>query len=87
MEQLDLFGAAPAPVWRPDPEKVRNRLRDIVGQARAADSLPWSSTQLDLYRTIVPDMTRWLPAEEAAEWRDAFQAELARLGADEPAES
>lgn len=80
MDQPDLFGAdPPAPAWRPDPVKVRARLERILGQARAADALPWESSQVSLYKTIVPDMTRWLPDDEAAAWRAEFEAQMARL--------
>ena len=81
MDQPDLFAAAlPAqPSYRPDPAKVRARLERIVAEARAADVLPWEATRVSLYRTIVPDMTRWLPDDEAAIWREAFEAEMARL--------
>jgi hypothetical protein len=34
-----------------------------------------------LYRTIFPQMTNWLPAEEGAQLRFAFETELARLEA------
>ncbi len=30
---------------------------------------------------LVPDMTRWLPEDEAAAWRARFAKELDRLGA------
>ena len=81
MNQPDLFGAeSPAPAaWRPDPDKVRARLERILGQARAADALPWERSQASLYRTIVPDMTRWLPDDEAAAWRAEFETQMARL--------
>jgi hypothetical protein len=84
MEQTDLFAAepaAPAYAYRPDPEKVRARLERILGQARAADVLPWDRSRLGLYRVIVPDMTRWLPEEEGAAWRAEFDAHLSRLDA------
>ncbi|HEY5107922.1 MAG TPA: hypothetical protein VII73_14325 [Caulobacteraceae bacterium] len=84
MSQPDLFAgmaeAAP-PAYRPDPDKVRARLERIVGQARAATTLPWEPTRVSLYRTIVPDMARWLPSDEAAGWCEAFDAEMARLEA------
>ena len=83
MDQPDLFGLeAPAPAaWRPDPDKVRARLERILGQARAANTLPWEASQVSLYRIIVPDMTRWLPDDEAAAWRAEFEAQMARLEA------
>ncbi len=79
--QPDLFGAEPPPpaVFRGDPDRVRGRLEAIVAEARAADVLPWDRNELRLYRTIVPQMVRWLPDDEAAQWRFAFEAELKRL--------
>ena len=32
-----------------------------------------------LYRTIIPQMTNWLPEEEGAQLRFEFETELARL--------
>lgn len=80
--QPDLFGAEPPPVvFRGDPDRVRARLEAIVAEARAADVLPWDRNELRLYCTIVPQMVLWLPDEEAAQWRFAFEAELERLAA------
>jgi hypothetical protein len=36
--------------------------------------------EIRLYRTIFPQMTNWLPDEEAAQLRFEFETELARLG-------
>jgi len=79
--QTDLFGADPVPAYRPDPEKVRSRLHKILAEARAARKLPWEPTTVSLYRTIFPQMTNWLPDEEAAQLRFEFDTELARLEA------
>ncbi len=79
--QPDLFGAEPAPAYRPDPDKVRARLHKSLAEARAAQMLPWEPTRVSLYRTIVPQMTLWLPEEEAAQLRFEFETELARLEA------
>jgi hypothetical protein len=49
--QADLFGAAPVPAYRPDPEKVRARLHKILAEARAAQQFPWDPTRVSLYRT------------------------------------
>ncbi len=43
--------------------------------------MPWDLTRANLYRKIVPDMTQWLPEEECAVWRTAFEAEMVRLDA------
>jgi hypothetical protein len=79
--QDGLFGAAPAPAYRPDPDKVRRRLERILAEARAAQKLPWEPTTVSLYRTIFPQMTNWLPEEEGAQLRFEFETELARLEA------
>jgi hypothetical protein len=79
--QPDLFGAEPAPAYRPDPDKVRRRLEKILAEARAAQKLPWEPTTVSLYRTIFPQMTNWLPEEEGAQLRFEFETELARLEA------
>ncbi len=77
--QADLFGPTPTPVYRPDLAKVRARLHKILGEARAAETLPWEPARLSLYRTIFPDMCRYLPEEEGDALRRAFEAELERL--------
>jgi len=79
--QPDLFGAEPAPAYRPDPDKVRARLHRILGEAKAAETLPWEPARLSLYRTIFPQMTLFLPEEEGAQLRFEFDSELTRLQA------
>lgn len=80
--QPDLFGAEAAPpAYRPDPDKVRSRLYKILAEARAAKTLPWEPTTVSLYRTIFPQMTNWLPDEEAKQLRFEFETEIARLEA------
>lgn len=79
--QGDLFGAESPPAYRPDPDKVRARLHKILAEARAADEAPWGPARLSLYRTIVPQMTGFLPDEEGAQLRFEFEQELARLEA------
>jgi len=79
--QPDLFGAEAAPTYRPDPDKVRARLHRILAEARAAETLPWEPARLSLYRTIFPQMTLWLPEDEATQLCFAFDAEMERLKA------
>ena len=78
-EQGELFNASAAPVYRPNLDKVRARLEKLLAEARAAETMPWESSQLSLYRLIYPQMTLWLPEEEAAQYRKAFDAEMGRL--------
>jgi len=89
-KQLDLFpDETPEPfdpeqapiAYSPDPDHVRQRLHRILAEAQAASEVPWDATRLRLYRTIFPQMTRWLPDEEAEQLRFAVDEEMARLKA------
>jgi hypothetical protein len=71
----------PTPVYRADPDKVREDLYKIFAEARAAQKMPWEPTRVSVYRTIFPQMTNWLPEEEGAQLRFEFETELARLEA------
>jgi len=79
--QLELFGAEPAPSYQPDSDKVRARLHKILAEARSAEIIPWEASRASLYRTIFPQMTQWLPEDEGARLRFEFETELARLEA------
>jgi hypothetical protein len=88
--QGDLFGndgpASPdedfeTPVYYPDKDKVRAKLHQILGEARAAERMPWDADKFLVYRTIFPHMAGWLPKEEGAQLRFDFETELARLKA------
>lgn len=80
--QVELFDADAAPLaYRPNPDEVRARLHKILAEARAAEKLPWDRDKLLVYRTIFPQMTGWLPEEEAAQLRFEFDTEMARLKA------
>jgi hypothetical protein len=43
--------------------------------------MPWPPINARLYRTLFPQMTFWLPEDEARQLRFEFEAELARLEA------
>ena len=43
--------------------------------------MPWDAKRVVLYRTIFPQMTNWLPKEEAVQLCFEFETELARLEA------
>lgn len=67
------------PEYHADPEEVREELNGILAEMRAAEAMPWDEKRVALYRTVFPQMTNWLPAEEGAQLRFAFEAELERL--------
>ena len=79
--QGDLFGAAEAVDYLPKPDEVRARLHAMLAEMRAADSLPWDRKRALLNAKIFPQMTNWLPEDEAAQLRFEFETELARLEA------
>jgi hypothetical protein len=79
--QPGLLENQPAQAYRPDPETVRRCLYTILAEARAAQTLPWEQTKVSLYRTIFPQMSLWLPEDEAAQLRLQFETELERLQA------
>ena len=84
--QPDLFADVPEPErkvrsFAPDPADVRAHLHHILAQARQANAMPSDARKAGFYRTVVPQMTLWLPDEEAAQLRLAFETEMARLEA------
>ena len=89
--QPDLFGNSPQralfddsaarPPYRPPLDDVRARLNRILAEARAADKLAWDADKVLVYQTIFPHMAGWLPEEEGAQLRFAFDAEMSRLRA------
>jgi hypothetical protein len=82
-EHSDLFDEdTPTPEYRADPVSVRGELHKILAEARAAQKLPWEPKTVLLYRTIFPQMTNWLPDDEAAILRFEFDTEIKRLEAD-----
>jgi hypothetical protein len=51
------------------------------GRGAGGEELPWEPRQVSLYKTIFPQMTNWLPEDEAAQLRFDFESELVRLNA------
>jgi hypothetical protein len=88
--QLDLFGESQpelpgfeqtVTVYRVDPDEVRAELLSVLARVRAAQSFPWDARRTLYWRTVFPQMTNWLPDEEAAQLRLAFETEIRRLDA------
>ena len=46
---------------------------------RAADAMPWSGKDCGFWKQVFPQMTNWLPKEEATQLCLEFETELARL--------
>ncbi|MDG4609967.1 MAG: hypothetical protein P9C48_12640 [Defluviicoccus sp.] len=83
-DQGSLFGegrmAPPARQSTPDPEAIRARLRRLLDMLRASERMPLSDRDVRMWQTVVPNMTRWLPDEDARAIRAEFAAEMERLG-------
>ena len=77
--QSELFGEAETPIYRPDIDSVRAELHSLLAEVRAAQSL--TPRNASLYSTIFPQITLWLPEEEGAQLRLAFEQEMERLKA------
>ena len=77
-----MFGAAPAEASRPDPERVRSRIDGILAELRGEISARhWEYGRASFFRMAFPNLTCWLPDDEAARLESEFEAEMARLGA------
>lgn len=90
MNQDDLFGTTrqlglgledtrPDPTYV-DPQGICEELNAILATARAArDEAPWDRRTHRYHQVVFPQMTNWLPAEEAETLRRQFDTELQRI--------
>ena len=79
----DLYGVTPRQMrdqsWV-DPNEVRAEVLELLRIAREArDRPPWDERILRFYEMVFPQMTRWLPPEEAEQLCLEFGQELERL--------
>lgn len=86
MKQGDLFETPDAPeedrppiLYYADPAKVRVELNQLLDEMRAASSMPWDDDTLGYHQLVFPQMSRWLPEDEAARLRSEFEREVERL--------
>jgi hypothetical protein len=63
----------------PSVEFVRAKMFDLIDQLKQAGSLPWNERNTAINEIIFPQMTNWLPDEEAAQFRLQFDEEWRRL--------
>jgi hypothetical protein len=75
----ELFEDRAGPSGRPDPAKIRLQLVSLIETARNAKSMPWPERDARLWQITFPQMTNWLPPEEAAQLRFEFAQEMERL--------
>jgi hypothetical protein len=60
---------------------MREFLHELLAEARDAETMPWPPDRARFYRGLFPELSFWLPEEESAQLRFAFETELARLEA------
>ena len=79
MAQLSMFADQVPKVAPPtaDLERVRRKLAAFLAEAREAGTQGLPPERRRLMETVVPQMTRWLPEEEAELTRKAFGKALA----------
>jgi hypothetical protein len=84
--QNEMFEHSTRPSHRPtvpSAEFVRAKMLDLIDQLKQAESLPWNERNTTINEIIFPQMSKWLPEDEAAEFVGQFSRELARLRASE----
>lgn len=79
MTQPDLFGATPQPLPQPDPNAVRKRMQNLLRTLRQAEVMPLTDKELRFWRTVAPQTTRWLDADERTAILTEFEAQIDRL--------
>ena len=79
--QLELFAGEAVAYAGPDADQMRAWLQGVLAEARAAETTPWPSSKVRLYRLIFPQLSFWLPEDEGAQLRLEFETELERLAA------
>jgi hypothetical protein len=77
--QPELLEDQPAQAYRADPDEVRLELLKMLAETKAARAL--RPATLKLYQTIFPQMSNWLPREEAQQLCLEFEVEIERLKA------
>ncbi len=64
----------------PEPEAIRRRLLGVLRLLRESEEFPWSPAQFRSWRIVFPQMTSWLPKDEAGAMKAAFFREIDRWG-------
>lgn len=86
-DQFSLFGDGDSRLQAPAPKPVdheataRARLSAVLSAARAARTMPWPEREARMWQTVFPQMTNWLPDDEAEQLRLEFAREIERLKA------
>jgi hypothetical protein len=86
--QRDLFLSDPQPAsfeeqavfeGRPDTTRIRLQLVALLETARKAATMPWPERDARMWQITFPQLTNWLPPDEADRLRFEFAQEMERL--------
>lgn len=89
----DLFGHVPqrndlfrepmrlTPPVQHTPETIRAKMLEILGEAKAAETMPWTPRVIRSHTAMFPYMAEWLDEREGRQLLLDFKAEMDRLGA------
>lgn len=79
MAQLGMFAdhVPPKAAASVDPDRVRRKLAVLLAEARSGGVHGLPIARRRLIETVVPQMTRWLPEDEAVRMKKAFGEALA----------
>jgi len=58
---------------------VRRRMGDLLRTLREAEVMPLTDKELRFWRTVAPQTTRWLDADERTAVLAEFEAQIERL--------
>jgi len=78
MAQIEMFTSDTlSEAGAPDPDRVRLKLQAMLVEVRKAGVVSLPERRLQLMKTVVPQMIRWLPDDEAERVERAFGEVLA----------
>lgn len=64
---------------RADPARIRLELVAVLKKARQATTMPWPERDARMWQITFPQLTNWLPPDEAHQLRLDFAREMQRL--------
>lgn len=77
---LDLGDKPASGAYEPNLEEIREDLREILDSARQVTAeAPWDERTYRYNKVVFPQMSRWLPEEEAAQLCFEFSREIERI--------
>ncbi|MGA9580500.1 MAG: hypothetical protein WBR13_00845 [Allosphingosinicella sp.] len=66
--------------YQPDLTEIREDLQEILASARGVTAeAPWDERTFRYNKVVFPQMTRWLPDDEAAQLCFEFSREIERI--------